>query len=307
MCGCGWVRGRRPSRVREQTAHAKPPDPPSPPHTLPPSLPRRSWPTGGWGSLEYGTVGFTEGQVVGGRWKILHHFLEAFLYRDQFASCGNDGRCFVRNDDPINPWVGTLTASLLHIATGAVTQVNQTAVNLPAGASSTAWSCLGAGSPYVYPGTDGSCATLATVLTAAGCDPSGSDCVLLLSGTQAATASVVVDSWELLTIPASLDLDPRTAVTATIASAPNADETVNVTVTTTSTAAFVTLTSLAQGRFSSNAFHVPKGGSAQITFRPFGPLDYGKLTTTTRVEHVAMYGASPSEWAGLAKVVVEGQ
>jgi hypothetical protein len=31
------------------------------------------WPTGGWGSLEYGTPGVA-GQVIGGRWKLLHHW-----------------------------------------------------------------------------------------------------------------------------------------------------------------------------------------------------------------------------------------
>lgn len=39
------------------------------------------WPTGGWGSVEYATAGFTAGQVRGGRWKALHHFYEQYLYR----------------------------------------------------------------------------------------------------------------------------------------------------------------------------------------------------------------------------------
>lgn len=30
--------------------------------------------TGGWGSIEYGTVTHTKGQVLGGRWKPLHHW-----------------------------------------------------------------------------------------------------------------------------------------------------------------------------------------------------------------------------------------
>ena len=40
-----------------------------------------SWPTGGWGSLEYGTTvadgagqPLTAGQVAGGRWRPLQHF-----------------------------------------------------------------------------------------------------------------------------------------------------------------------------------------------------------------------------------------
>ena len=55
-----------------------------------------NWPTGGWGSIEYGTSG--PGQVVGGRWKPLMHLFESSLYRDVFAACGQDNRCYVRND-----------------------------------------------------------------------------------------------------------------------------------------------------------------------------------------------------------------
>ena len=36
------------------------------------------WPTGGWGSIEYGTP--VQGQVVGGRWKPLQHFLRRSVY-----------------------------------------------------------------------------------------------------------------------------------------------------------------------------------------------------------------------------------
>ena len=61
-----------------------------------------NWPTGGWGAIEYGTKG--PGQVVGGRWKPLMHLLESSLYRDIFATCGQDDNCFVRNDGihPVN-------------------------------------------------------------------------------------------------------------------------------------------------------------------------------------------------------------
>ena len=51
------------------------------------------WPTGGWGSVEYGTVGHTKGQVIGGRWKPLHYWSVnllriAFLYfRAGDAAC----------------------------------------------------------------------------------------------------------------------------------------------------------------------------------------------------------------------------
>ena len=48
------------------------------------------WPTGGWGSLEYGTVGYTEGQVLGGRWKPMHYLFESHLY----AECLPSQCCF---------------------------------------------------------------------------------------------------------------------------------------------------------------------------------------------------------------------
>merc|ERR1719305_2178020 len=48
------------------------------------------WPTGGWGSIEYGTVGYTKGQVIGGRWKPLHYWYKSTIFADVMATCGND-------------------------------------------------------------------------------------------------------------------------------------------------------------------------------------------------------------------------
>jgi beta-mannosidase len=44
------------------------------------------WPTGGWGSIEYG--GARAGQVVGGRWKPLHYLYRRSLYADVMCTCG---------------------------------------------------------------------------------------------------------------------------------------------------------------------------------------------------------------------------
>jgi hypothetical protein len=38
------------------------------------------------GSLEYGTP--VKGQVIGGRWKPLHHMMEQSAYTDVTAACG---------------------------------------------------------------------------------------------------------------------------------------------------------------------------------------------------------------------------
>lgn len=56
-----------------------------------------NWPTGGWGSIEYGTP-TVAGQVIGGRWKPLMHMFQNSILRDVFAACGRGNRCFVKND-----------------------------------------------------------------------------------------------------------------------------------------------------------------------------------------------------------------
>jgi hypothetical protein len=65
------------------------------------------WPTGGWGSLEYGTVGFTKGQVLGGRWKPLHYLYASHLYRDAVIICGDSGQCLLKNDNALSGFKGT--------------------------------------------------------------------------------------------------------------------------------------------------------------------------------------------------------
>ncbi len=81
---------------------------------------------------------------------------------------------------------------------------------------------------------------------------------------------------------------PNATVTVSVASSPNPDGTVNVTVSTDATAVYVTLTTLAAGRFSDNAF-LAMPGDRVLTFIPFGDLTLDVLTSSIRVEHVAMY------------------
>jgi beta-mannosidase len=257
------------------------PPSPSPPPSPPPQTPLRSWPTGGWGSVEYGTTGYTDGQVVGGRWKPLHHMMSTHLYVDQIAVCGNDGRCYVRNDDALNPFTGSIAISFVHLATGAVTPVQTVPVALARGAAAQEWFCLGAGSNITA-----GCTPLANVLTAAGCGVSGSDCFLVLNTTSAATGAVTDLNWQVLTAPGNLTL-PAAHVTFAVGQ-PNADGTVPVTVSADATALYVYLSTTAAGRFSDNSFHLASGtgASTTVTFMPFGPLDLGALTSTLRVEHL---------------------
>jgi hypothetical protein len=111
-----------------------------------------------------------------------------------------------------------------------------------------------------------------------------------LTLTDQATGSVLASNFELLGLPGRLALSSP-SLSWVIAPTPNADNSVNITVTASSApAAFVTLTTLAQGRFSDNAFWLSSSGASRtITFIPFGTLDLDSLTDTLRVEHLQQY------------------
>lgn len=72
------------------------------------------WPTIGWGSLEYGSQGFTPGQVSGGRWKPMHYFYKSSLMQDVMATCGlkyhghDEWVCYIKNDG-VKAFAGKVT------------------------------------------------------------------------------------------------------------------------------------------------------------------------------------------------------
>ena len=246
-------------------------------------------------SLADGTIGHTPGQVVGGRWKPLHYFYSRFLYRNQGVGCGNQGRCFVRNDDPINGFTGSFQTSLLHIADGSVTALGPAfPVSLGPGAAAMDWTCLGGpanGDPYAQ-----NCTAWSTVVAGAGCRADGSDCVLLQQ-LMDGSGAVAVDSWELLTTPAQMAIDASARITATVSSGVHPKpgggwgESATVTVKSDKTAVLVELHTLAQGRFSDNAFHVPAGKSVDVEFIFFGAADLGMLSSTLRVDAANTYAS----------------
>lgn len=99
---------------------------------------------------------------------------------------------------------------------------------------------------------------------------------------------VLPHRFALYDTPGNLQLQPAT-VTMSVASAPVADGSVPITLTTDHVAVFVTLTTLADGRFSDNAFMMMPSKSVVVDFVPFGSLDMAKLTSSLRVEHLATY------------------
>jgi hypothetical protein len=107
------------------------------------------WPTGGWGSVEYG--GPTDGQVSGGRWKPLHYFFAASVYADQMASCDKQGACFCKNDAPF-AFKGKVQLTLLNMLTAKSIDLPEHDVDLSAGAGITHWWCAsGTASPTPPP------------------------------------------------------------------------------------------------------------------------------------------------------------
>ena len=249
------------------------------------------WPAVSWGTLEYGTP--RRGNVVGGRWKPAHYAL-ATLFADAIVACGGDGRCYVRNDGPLAGVTGSVSAALVHTLTGEVSPLAlDFPVALPAGVGRIAWLCAAGGNV-----SDGAgCAPLAPALAAAGCSAGGDDCVLSVALT-APGGAALASNYLLLAAPGAIALPAAALVTAAAADAPNADGSTNVTVATSATALFVTLTTEAAGRFSANAFHVfGARGSLVVRFIPFeeGGSDPATLAATLRVEHLGEYlGASRS-------------
>ena len=101
------------------------------------------WPTGGWGTIEYGTPQLP-GQVVGGRWKPAHHWLRDHLFTDVIVSCGKDSGssdllCYVKNDGYAAHAVDIMLIaySLAGGGSQALTQMN--GKQLPAGPGAITW------------------------------------------------------------------------------------------------------------------------------------------------------------------------
>lgn len=230
----------------------------------------------------------TRMQVVGGRWKPLHYFMARHLYNNQMVTCGADAACFVKNDDAINAFTGSYSLTAVKISDGSSYPITSSPVPvlLPRGGGAITWFCA-SGASYI-PGQ--ACPTYASFLPTFGsCAANGSDCVIVANLTSAAAGGAAVDVHHVLvTTPGNLML-PTAHVTFSVGQPSDPYSPVPVTVTTDATALYVTLTTLAQGRFSDNAFYMTGAGSKTVYFLPFGVLDLGLLQSTTRVEHVGSY------------------
>ena len=270
------------------------------------------WPTSGWGSLEYGpapqtplsadeTPGFipTPGQVAGGRWKPLHHILEATSFRDVICACDGDGRCFLRNDRAQQVSL-SVSVTLLRFRDGQSTRIttvpDMNSTNLPSGPGSMQLFCVASHD------NASSCEPLNSVLAAHGCHPEGTDCLLRLE-TTAEDASWAESSNEmLLSFPRDLVL-PEVHVDAQVVVTDDDSPAVSLLATHPGggqggMALAVVLTTASAGRFLKNVLTLSPGVVTTVAFEPWedggAVFDVGEFERSLRVQHLqqAVYGAN---------------
>jgi len=229
------------------------------------------WPTGGWGSIEYGSA--VPGQVVGGRWKPTQYWMRKSLFTDILIACGIDGSfgsslwCYVKNDSP-NQVSGSLTFTSVKFSDASATNVvySNTSFSLNAGPDTLEWCKVSLPSTF-----------------------SRNDSLLLAEYVSKQNAILSQNSM-LLTPPYMAAGITNFPITFSVATKPNSDGSVDITVSKNSPALglYVTFTTAAQGRFSDNSF-IMTSSSLTIQFIPFGSLDLNSLTSTLRVEHLGNY------------------
>lgn len=226
--------------------------------------------------------------MLGGRWKPLHYLLARFLFADAFGTCGADGRCVFKNDAALAGFSGQAAIELLSVASGQRAPLATVPLELPRGAGAGAWVC--ADGSALAPPPAAPCASWADLLPRHGCAAGGADCMLVVTLTSASLPAPL-ENVVLLAPPSAMLPLPPARVVASVAALPSPDgQSCAVDVSTDATALFVTLTTLASGRFSDNAFVLAKGARAALQFLAFDArADCDLLAATLRVEHVALY------------------
>ena len=263
------------------------------------------WPTGGWGSIEYGPAD-APGQVAGGRWKPLQYGLKNSIFADRMAGCTANGSCFVANSVPF-AFAGAVTVRLINVLTGTSTPMVSTAVHLPPGPGTTLhWFCAGGGAGGVAGQTLPPCMPWSGTHAwkSAGCSASGDNCALVIkvlndaaadrAGSAPATAASV--SFVPFQPPKAMRL-PKAAVAAKVTKQSTVlsgngsavrGSSVPIILSTNATALYVVLTTKAAGRFGDNAFLLEAGSDLAVDFIPWEtPVDMQLLESSLRVEHLA--------------------
>jgi beta-mannosidase len=241
------------------------------------------------------------GQVIGGRWKPLHHALQQSAFADVIGSCGvtmastgvagstanGSALCYVRNDLP-QAFTGTIIVEAIHYSTGETTRLSTAPVSLPAGGGAVGFLCA-MNSSSLSTGKPDHCPTFDALFAQVGCDHGAADC--MLNVTVASSQSAVMSRSILpLTKPSNLHL-PAAHVTYTVNAAAAGSSSVSVALTTSATALYVWLSTTEQGRFSDNALVLLPDKETVVEFLSFVKTGTSSvdLEASLRVEHLAMY------------------
>jgi beta-mannosidase len=220
------------------------------------------WPTGGWGSLEYGN-GDMAGQVLGGRWKPLHYFYRQSTFADVIATCGGTGVGYIRNDAAFM-FHGAVVIHVIHLETGELIdqQMVHKNITLPPGPGSL--------QVLECPIVDGRTHFLSIDILMYKRDMIIHNTPILLKPPKEFTNRIWCDSgleWTILGVSQNVI---AVEVTATVP-----------------VALLVVLTTQAPGRFSDNAFTIV-GGSKIVNFHPIDDADMQLFQDSLRIEDLAM-------------------
>eukprot|EP00658_Telonema_sp_P-2_P037323 TRINITY_DN26848_c0_g1_i1.p1 TRINITY_DN26848_c0_g1~~TRINITY_DN26848_c0_g1_i1.p1 ORF type:complete len:858 (-),score=160.40 TRINITY_DN26848_c0_g1_i1:403-2976(-) len=224
------------------------------------------WPTGGWGSLEYGTVGWTPGQVLGGRWKPLHYLLKSSLYADVMATCGAGAACYVVNDG-VKAVDAVVEISAISLRNSSTKPICSHTAQLPAGPGAIEYF---------------TCPEFGALLPSK--EIIFSSVVRGNSGGTLSEHTILAHTPANLTIPSDARVEMEVTGSAAATEFP-----VTVALSTDKVAVFVVLTTLAQGRFQENMFVLLPGVSKVVGFVPFEKFDEQEFRQTLRLEHLGMY------------------
>jgi len=226
------------------------------------------WPTGGWGSIEYGNPRF-EGQVIGGRWKPLQYWYAKSIYADVMATCGEGGKCYIRNDAP-KPFEGLLVLHATAFSDGNGSVLLRRNISLKAGPGALQWF-----DSAEVDALNGSTHILESTVIA-----SGGSVVSANTIPFATPEKMILSKSNVKVVPLLKD---------------NGDIVANV--TTDAVAMYVTLTTLAHGRFEDNSFLLLPPGR-EIKFLPVDPSPHKSpeecwksFESSVRVEDVSTYQA----------------
>ena len=187
------------------------------------------------------------------------------------ATCGMqpDGTslCYARNDRASLPFNGTVTMSAFDFKGGETAAWTHTKhVTLAKGPGAIAW--------FTLPKS-----------------PNGAKTALLSTVTESSTGEAMSSHMVQLVAPSELEVAKAT-ITLTVAEKANANGSIDIVVASDAVAVFVTLTTLAQGRFSDNCFLLP-ATKRTVQFIPFlhetASTDMATLKASLRVEDHSAY------------------